>query len=95
MITAVTIIEGSSSSGDANAASIDNINLIPNIECMIAKAKGIIKNINICLNRALFIIFSSQPIFRSIVYLCLLSELSVSCFNAKIAELAIKNTMPK
>ena len=33
----------------------------------------------------------SQPISLKIVYLCLLSELSVNCFNAKIAALAIKN----
>ena len=62
---------------------------------MIASTSGNPKNIAICLNNALFIIFSSQPIFLKIVYLCLLSELSVSCFNAKIATLAIKKIIPK
>ena len=52
MITAVTIIDGNNSSGDASDASMDNINLIPNIECTIAKASGIMKNMNICLNSA-------------------------------------------
>ena len=92
---AVAMTEGNNSSGDASTASIANINLIPKIECIIAKASGIIKKIQICLNNALLIIFSSQPIFLKMVYLCLLSELSVSCFKAKIAELAIKNTIPK
>ena len=52
MIIAVTIIDGSNSSGEARAARIDKINLIPNIECTIAKVSGIMKNMNICLNSA-------------------------------------------
>ena len=52
IISAVTITEGNNSSGDAKVASIDNTNLIPNIECIIAKASGNMKNMNICLNKA-------------------------------------------
>ena len=52
IITAVTITEGNNSFGDANVASIDNTNLIPNIECIIAKTNGNMKNMNICLNKA-------------------------------------------
>ena len=89
------MVDGNNSFGDASTESIDNTNFIPKIEWIIAKARGIIKNIRICLNNAWFIIFSSQPIFLSIVYLCLLSELSVSCFSANIALLVIKNTIPK
>ena len=56
---------------------------------------GNIKNIAICLNNDLFIIFSSAPSFLSILYLSLLSVLSVNSFSASMATLAIKNTIPK
>ena len=68
---------------------------IPNIECIIAKANGIIKNIPICLNNALFITFSSVPIFLKISYLWILSELYESSFNESIAAPDIKNIIPK
>ena len=91
----VEVTDGNSCSLLASADIQYNANCIPNIECTIATTSGNIKNIAICLNNALFIIFSSQPIFLKILYLCLLSELSVSCFKANIAELAIKNVIPK
>ena len=52
IITAVTTTEGNNSSGDASVASIDNMNFIPNIECIMAQTNGNMKNMNICLNRA-------------------------------------------
>ena len=52
IITVVTITDGNNSSSDASEAIIDNINLIPNIECIIARTNGNMKNINICLNNA-------------------------------------------
>ena len=95
IIITVAIADGNKSFLLANPDIIVIANCIPNIECIIARTSGTPKNIPICLNNALLIIFSSQPIFLKIVYLCLLSELSVNCFKAKIAELAIKNIIPK
>lgn len=68
---------------------------MPNIECIIARTSGNMKNIAICLNKVLLIICSSQPIFLKIIYLCLLSELSVSCLSAKMAQLTIRKITPK
>ena len=62
---------------------------------MIAKIRGIIKNIPICLNKALLISFSSQPSFLSILNLFLLSLDSDNSFNAKIAALDIKKIIPR
>ena len=87
----MAIADGNKSFSLAKPDIIFTANCIPNIECIIASINGTPKNIPICLNNDLFIVFSSQPIFLKIVYLCLLSELSVSCFNARIAELAIRN----
>ena len=94
MIT-VAIIDGSNCCLEASTSNTDKANCIPNMEWIIAKTSGSMKNIAICLNKAWFIIFSSQPIFLKIIYLCLLSELSVSCFNARIAQLAIRKIIPK
>ena len=70
-------------------------NIIPNIECIIASIIGNRKNIPICVNNALFISFSSVPIFLNIINLSLLSLDSDNSFNASIAALDIKNIIPK
>ena len=62
---------------------------------MIAIISGKIKNIAICLNRALFNCLSVAPILLSIVYLVILSALSDSSFNASKAALEIKKMIPK
>lgn len=62
---------------------------------MIASINGNKKNIPICLNNALLIVFSSVPIFLKMSYLSLLSLLSYNSFKANIAPLEIKNTIPK
>ena len=53
------------------------------------------KNISICLNKALFKSFSSTPIFLSISNLIKLSLDSESSFNASIAAHEIKKIIPK
>ena len=62
---------------------------------IIARSKGIIKNINVCLNKALFISFSSVPICLNILYLFLSSIESDNDFKARIADEEIKNIIPK
>lgn len=94
MIT-VAIADGNKSFLFAKPDITDNANCIPNIECIIARISGTPKNIPICLYMLYLSFFHHNPIFLKIVYLCLLSELSVNCFKAKIAELAIKNIIPK
>ena len=70
-------------------------NFIPTIECMIAMKSGNPKNSPICLNNALFSIFSSAPSFLSITYLSLLSVDSDNSFKASIAALEIRNIIPR
>ena len=69
-------------------------NSMPNIEWITAKIRGAIKKSEICVNNALFNILSSVPIFLNIIYLSLLSALSLNSFNARIAALDIKNITP-
>ena len=52
------------------------------------------KNINICLNNALLIIFSSTPIFLSILNFSTLSLDSDNSLSARIAAQEIKNKIP-
>ena len=67
MIIEDAIIDGNKSFGDITSDSILSPNFIPNIECIMANISGTIKNIPICLNKALLIIVSSHPIFLKIV----------------------------
>ena len=89
------MMDGSKSFLLASPAITFMANCTPKMEWMMARISGIPKKIPIWRNSDLFIIFSSHPIFLSMLYRCLLSELSVSCFKAKIAELAIRNIIPK
>ena len=88
------IIDGKSFSFP-NVFKIIFENLIPNMEWIMAKSNGNIKNMAICLNRALFSIFSSVPNFLSILNLSLLSLDSDNSFNASIAALDIKKIIPR
>ena len=75
-----------------------NINLQnfkPTRVCTTANDKGIIKNINNCLNKALFISFSSAPICLNTLYLFLSSIQSDNDFKASIADEDIKNIIPR
>ena len=75
-----------------------NINLQnfkPTRVCTTANDKGIIKNINNCLNKALFISFSSAPICLNTLYLFLSSIQSDNDFKASIAYEDIKNIIPR
>ena len=95
MTITVIITDGNNCFFETNVSNIDKANWIPNIECIIARTSGNIKNITICLNKVLLIICSSQPIFLKIIYLCLLSEFSVSCLSTKMEQLTIRKITPK
>ena len=60
-----------------------------------ALASGNIKNIPICLNRALFRSFSSTPIFLNILYFSVLSLDSDNSLRASIAAQDIKKIIPR
>ena len=65
------------------------------MEWIIANNNGNKKNTPIWLNKALFIIFSSVPIFLNILNLSLLSVLSDNSFKASMAALDIKKIIPR
>ena len=53
------------------------------------------KNISVCLNKAMLISFSSAPICLNILYLFLSSIQSDNSFNARIADEDIKKIIPR
>ena len=62
---------------------------------MLAKISGNMKNIPICLNKALLIIASSTPILLNILNFSTLSLDSDNSFRARIAAHDIKNMIPR